>query len=676
MKKTLLAVSALLFVSAVFAQSNRVAVTRHNAASTVYQKTQLTGFEEGAVPQTVAPMTRANDRSFIGMTYYDLQTNGSMAPRIVAHNDGSVSAIWITNGSQSSSRGTGYNYFNGSSWINSSTSTSRIETTRTGWPAITCVGDAEIIASHNGSSALVIGIRPNKGTGNWTFSTLEGPSITGINNQGQLATSSALLWPSIASNGNTIHLIACTDSDTGFYYQGINTCLLYYRGTFNPSSNTISWESPRVVGNVTAAEAKRFSGDSYALAAKGNTVAVVALPGSMSDAFIWKSTDDGVNFTKTVFLESAIKNNNLSAMRDTTLYLNDGSCAVAIGDDGNVHVSCGAYLVTSDVDSGDSWYWYPGVGYLLYWNETQAPIMYNNDKNYMQPEVLTAAGHTVIERFNLDCDTSIWGVSSWDVNAYPSYGVGPVSFPQLVAEGGKVYITFCQLMEYPFIDANSSKYYRGVFATKSNNNGQSFGDISWLSYNNSCYHLSDWSLFPIEDGTTLQDIMEYIEIEGESVFPSVAPNLVNGKLKMTWQQDFYAGSDIKELENVSMSQNESSIFYFEIDADEIGVYNKTTEVCQGLWQDHTGIDSRNLSDVKMYPNPAENVVNITFSAENAESGVLSVMNLMGQTVYTSNLEISEGANMITIPVRQFTSGVYMVTMRTNTGISTQKLIVK
>jgi CBS domain-containing protein len=669
MKKILLAVSALFLVSAVFAQGERIDV-RKQALSAPAQKVQLTGFEEGAVPQTLAPITRATDRAFIGMTYYDLQTNGSMAPRIVTHTDGTMSAIWTTNGSTASSRGTGYNYYNGSSWINSSTSTDRIENVRTGWGSITCVGDAEIVASHNGTSALVIAIRPNKGTGDWTFSTLQGPAVSDGS-----STSTCLLWPAIASSGNTIHLIACTESDDGFLYQGIQTCLVYYRGTFNPSNNTISWENPRVVGDVTSADVARFQGDGYAIAAKDNTVAIVACPGSNADAFIWKSTDNGVNFTKTVFWECAIKNGNLAPMMDTTIYVVDGSCAVAIGDDGHVHVATGAYLVVSDVDTGDSWYWYPGVGYLFYWNDSQAPITYNGDNTYLMPEVLKNAGYTVIERFNLDCDTSIWGLSSWGIDAYPSYGVGSVSFPQVVAEGGNVYLTFCQLMEYPFIDAVSEMYYRGVFATKSTNNGQSFGDYSWLSYNNNCYYLTDWSLFPINDETSYEDIAQYIEIEGESVFPAVAPKLRNGKLVMTWQQDFFAGSEIKEA-SVSMSGNESSIFYFELDANEVGVYNNVHEVCQGMWVDSTGINNRNISGMKMYPNPAENLVNITFSAENAENGVVSVMNLMGQTVYTANLEVSEGYNMITVPVKQLTSGIYMVTLQTNTGISTQKLIVK
>ena len=669
MKKILLAVSALFLFSAVFAQSERVDI-RKQVVSTANQKSYLTGFEEGAVPQTISPITRIYDRSFIGMTYYDLQTNGSMSNRVVTHNDGTVSTIWNTNGSTTSSRGTGYNYYNGSSWINSSTSTDRIENVRTGWGTITSVGNAEIVASHNGSNALVIGCRPQKGTGDWTFTTLQGPAASN-----GTTTSTCLLWPALASTGNIIHLIACTESDAGFLYQGIQTCLVYYRGTYNASNNTITWENPRVVGDVNPTEYPRFSGDAYAISAKGNTVAIVAMPASTMDAFLWKSTDQGVNFTKTVFQESAIKNGNLAPMRDTTIYVQDGSCAVAVGDDGIVHIAFGAYLVYSDVDTGDSWYWYPGIGYLLYWNDTQDPILYNGDKYYMQPDVLTTAGHTVIERFNLDCDTSMWGISGWGSDAFPSYGVGSVSFPQIVAQNGKVYLTFCQVMEYPFVDATNSKYYRGVFATKSTDNGQTFGDYSWLSYNNDCYYLSSWELFPMEEGTTLQDVSEYIVIEGESVFPAVSQNLLNGDIVMTWQQDFAAGSEIKD-NSVAMSGTESTIYFLRMKADSIGIYNNTNEVCQGLWEDHWGLSNRNLSGMKMYPNPATETVNISFSAENAESGVITVMNMMGQTVYTSNLEVNEGYNFITLPVKQLTTGMYMVTLRTNTGISTQKLIVK
>ena len=80
--------------------------------------------------------------------------------------------------------------------------------------------------------------------------------------------------------------------------------------------------------------------------------------------------------------------------------------------------------------------------------------------------------------------------------------------------------------------------------------------------------------------------------------------------------------------------------------------------------------------MKMYPNPATNNVNVTFSSEESANAVLSVMNLMGQTVYTENVNIHEGYNLVNLSVNNFRSGVYMVNIKTNKGTSTQKLIVK
>ena len=661
MKKILLAVSALFLVSAVFAQD---AVKVRDMSTVAKVKTQITGREEAA-PQQVMPITRAVSRNFIGTTYYDLQTNGSVANKVFAHPDGTVSAVWTTNGSTASSRGTGYNYFNGSSWINDANSTARIESVRTGWGTLTCVGNAEIVAAHNGSTALVIGICPQKGTDNWTFTTLQGPEVSDGS-----STSTCLLWPSLASSGNIVHLIACTESDAGFLYQGIQTCLVYYRGTFNSSTNTITWEQPRIVGDVTAAEQKQFSGDAYAIAAKNNVVAIVSAP-TFSDVFLWKSTDNGVNFTKTtVFQHPYPAFDEATTLVVDTPYVSDGACAVAIGDDGTAHVAFGITRMLNDVVGDGSWSYFPGVVGMLYWNETQQPIL-NSTATTLEPDNIEAAGYTVIRRSDLNGDGGAYFGTNYDL---PSYGVATVSIPQIVAANNNVYLIYNALLDWPFVDFNSSKHYRGVFATKSTNNGTSFGDVSWLSYNKDNYYVDNWEW--VEDTTaTLDDLMNYIWVDGENVFPAVAQNIVNGKLAMTWQWDYFAGSEIKE-NSTAMCQNEAKIYYELIDASDIGVYNNTNEVWQGLWIDSTGINNRNISGMKMYPNPATDVVNVTFAAVNAEKGIVSVMNLMGQTVYTADLEVYEGYNMITIPVNQFTSGVYMVTLRTNTGLSTQKLIVK
>ena len=661
MKKILLAVSALFLVSAVFAQD---VATKRNMNTVAKNKTIMTGREEAA-PEQAAPMVRNLSRSFIGTTFYDLQTNGSQAPKMFAHSDGTASAVWTTSAAGAATRGTGYNYFDGTSWVNPSTSTDRIENTRTGWGTMTCVGDAEIVASHNGTTALVIGICPQKGTQNWTFTTLEGPAVSNGS-----STSTCLLWPAIASTGNTVHLIACTESDAGFLYQGIQTCLVYYRGTYNASSNTIAWEQPRIVGNVTSAEVKTFSGDAYAIAAKGNTVAILNAP-SFSDVFLWKSTDGGVNFTKTIVFEHPVPayDPNSTIVTDTP-YVADGSCAVALDDNGVAHVAFGITRFNHDESNiaAGNYSYYPGVVGMLYWNETMQPII-NTNAYTLEPSNIEAAGYKVFYRSDLNNDGGAYW-SSGDLDL-PGYGVGAVSMPQLVASNGKVYVIYTTILDFPFMDLNTNAYFRGVFGAKSMDNGNNWGDASWLSYNKDCYYLNDWSWVSDTDSVLIH-AMDNLYVEGESVFPAAAPQIVNGQILLNWQQDFFAGTYTKDGGTFA----ESFIHVLKMDADSIGLYNNVNEVWQGIWIDHTGISNEILSGMKMYPNPASNLVNITFSSEESANAVVSVMNLMGQIVYNENVDIQEGYNMVTVPVNNFRSGVYMVNIKTNKGTTTQKLIVK
>ena len=466
-------------------------------------------------------------------------------------------------------------------------------------------------------------------------------------------------------------MIACTESDAGYLYHGIQTCLLYYRGTFDAATNTISWEQPRIVGDVTANEVSQFSGDAYAIAAKGNTVAIVNAATS-SDVFLWKSNDQGVNFTKTTVAQHPYPAyNEATTLVVDTPYVSDGSCAVAIDDNGKAHVAFGLTRMLNDVVGDDSWSYFPGVVGMLYWNENQQPIL-NTTTFTLEPDNLEAAGYTVFKRSDLNNDGGAY-FSAGDVSL-PSYGVTAVSMPQIVTNGSNVYVTYTELLDWPFLDITNTAYYRGVFARKSTDGGANFGDVSWLSYNKDCYYISDWT-WAQDTGYTYNDISDNIYNEGENVFPAVAANIVNGKIVMTWQQDYNAGSEIKENSS-AMAQNESSIYFLSIDANEIGVYNNTNEVSQGLWIDSTGISNRVISGMKMYPNPASESVKVTFSSEESAKGVVSVMNLMGQIVYTENVNIYEGYNMVTLPVNNFRSGVYMVNIKTEKGTSTQKLIVK
>ena len=71
----------------------------------------------------------------IATTYYDQQTNASTQNRIYYFDDGTIGATltWGMEPSSYPDRGTGYNYFDGTSWL--AFPTERIESMRTGWPS-------------------------------------------------------------------------------------------------------------------------------------------------------------------------------------------------------------------------------------------------------------------------------------------------------------------------------------------------------------------------------------------------------------------------------------------------------------------------------------------------------------------------------------------------------------
>ena len=123
-----------------------------------------------------------------------------------------------------------------------------------------------------------------------------------------------------------------------------------------------------------------------------------------------------------------------------------------------------------------------------------------------------------------------------------------------------------------------------------------------------------------------------------------------------------------------MAENPSNITFFTIDADEIGTFNKTDEVSQGLWQ--TGIVDNTLSNMKLYPNPATDNVNILIASKENANAQLNIFHLMGQLVYSENVAVAEGNNLVRVSTSNLQAGVYMVNIKTNAGTSTQKLIVK
>ena len=105
------------------------------------------------------------EEEIIGDTRYDDQANASCQNRIYVYDDGTIGATWTraVNDGSWDDRGTGYNYFDGTTW--GTAPTEQIEDEKTGWPSYAPLGENGEIAVAHGSNGLIMSTRDEKGTG-------------------------------------------------------------------------------------------------------------------------------------------------------------------------------------------------------------------------------------------------------------------------------------------------------------------------------------------------------------------------------------------------------------------------------------------------------------------------------------------------------------------------------
>jgi hypothetical protein len=71
----------------------------------------------------------------------------------------------------------------------------------------------------------------------------------------------------------------------------------------------------------------------------------------------------------------------------------------------------------------------------------------------------------------------------------------------------------------------------------------------------------------------------------------------------------------------------------------------------------------------VYPNPAKDKVNVT---SNVAMNHISVMNYVGQVVYTSTLS---GERAVELNTSSYEAGVYVVQINTENGLVTKRVVI-
>ncbi len=585
-------------------------------------------------------LRRGNTAIVVGVTKYDLQTNSSVARRVILHADGTVSMVWTTAPDNAfTQRGTGYKYVttaNGN-WFNALPLViNRTENSRSGWPNIGVLANGnEFTLGHIAEDGgWVRAENSGKGT---AFSVTD----ANVNDDGLFKP----IWGRMANVGNTVYMI-CSYTDSSAVGEpraktvgGISAPMTYSRsldgGKTWPISHILlpGYDSTRYLNG---------GGDQYSIDARDSIVAITSTD-ALEDLAYWKSTNFGLTFTKVIvdsFIYAPYSSKKL--MLDTP-FTQDGATSIAIDKDGNVHLAWSLSRVFDEDTNDVSYSFYPQTAALAYWSEnnptakviaTGIDLDLNGDGvlNFAQANISALSGGNLPQG---QSHTARNGNTS--ILTMPSMGFD--------ANGG-VFISFSCINESD-LDPIFSTNYRDAYILYSGNNGATFGK-------------------PL-NATSV--------IGKEIAFPSIAKN-VNSFVHMQFQMDELPGTNLQNnaagVDNHPIGNN--SICYLAIPVSQI--------IAASI--DKVAVKVENIADANVFivsqnqPNPFNGNTEVIIFVTNPTELLVTITNLNGQIVKQSKTqELGMGNHIIEIDASKLQSGVYLYTMQASNGQTvTKKMVVK
>jgi hypothetical protein len=98
-----------------------------------------------------------------------------------------------------------------------------------------------------------------------------------------------------------------------------------------------------------------------------------------------------------------------------------------------------------------------------------------------------------------------------------------------------------------------------------------------------------------------------------------------------------------------------------------------------LWTQNSPIrveGGTTINNLDVYPNPSRDIFNVTFTSEDVQNLEVRIINVIGEVVYTENLEQFVGEYIKSIDLGTYTKGVYFLEITTNNGVVNKKLILQ
>jgi len=83
-----------------------------------------------------------------------------------------------------------------------------------------------------------------------------------------------------------------------------------------------------------------------------------------------------------------------------------------------------------------------------------------------------------------------------------------------------------------------------------------------------------------------------------------------------------------------------------------------------------------INNLDVYPNPSRDIFNVSFTSEDVQDLEVRVINIVGEVIYTENLQQFVGEYTKSIDLDTYTKGVYFLEITTNNGVVNKKLILQ
>ena len=83
-----------------------------------------------------------------------------------------------------------------------------------------------------------------------------------------------------------------------------------------------------------------------------------------------------------------------------------------------------------------------------------------------------------------------------------------------------------------------------------------------------------------------------------------------------------------------------------------------------------------INNLDVYPNPSRDVFNVAFTSEDVQDLEVRVVNIVGEVIYTEDLQQFVGEYTKSVDLATYTKGVYFLEITTNNGVLNKKLILQ